>query len=590
MTRIKNTFIQGKMNKDIDERLLVDGQYPHAENVRVANSESSDIGAIENMLGNRALTTLDLGANPSTIFQIKNNFSDTIYWGVKSDRGSYVIEYNTNTNATAFVLRDERTGDANVLDFNRDFIITDPRILVDSDNNRTFLFLTDNRGFIKQINIERAKTYALNGFNEADIALIKTPPLNPPTIQLTNTASRIENNLEERFLMFSYRYEYLDGEYSAFSPFSEVAFRPDTFSYDFSINSNDSMVNAFNEVDITINTGSNLVTSIDIIFKDATSPTPFLVGTFVKSDRGWADNTNETVDFANDKVAQQLPVAQLNRLFDNVPRRAKGLELIGNRLVIGNYTENYNLLDSQNNEVVPDLTLTNIQTNITANTPTPTIKSIRDYEAVIAYGDEYGRLTTALESDNNSTHVSGTNSTRRNQLRLSIGNRPPSFATFYRIYVKQSRANYDVITPTLFYQEGAFVWVKIENSDVSKIQENDVIYVKADTRGLLDEIVEVKILEIRNQPRNFLETSTTSTLQQVAGTYARIKPVGFQLFESDLETYEWSANFSNTGFEDYIGTNVNYVQPAVYYGVTGGAADDLTSSGTYSNNADLRYL
>ncbi len=167
--RIKNTFLQGIMNKDIDERLLPEGQYPHAENIRVANSESSDIGAIENMLGNRLLSSFDLGDNPDTVFVISDSFTNNIYWGVVSDRGSYVLEYDTDAEDPSFILQDERIGDANVLGFHRDFLITDPRILIDSDNGRRFLFLTDNNTFIKQINIERAKTYGLNGFSEEDI-------------------------------------------------------------------------------------------------------------------------------------------------------------------------------------------------------------------------------------------------------------------------------------------------------------------------------------------------------------------------------------------------------------------------------------
>lgn len=587
--RIKNTFLQGIMNKDIDERLLPEGQYPHAENIRVANSESSDVGAIENMLGNRVLSSFDLGTNPSTVFVLSDSFTNNIYWGVVSDSGSYVLEHNTDTETSTFVLQDERVGDANVLGFSSDFLITDPRILIDSDNNRRFLFLTDNNTFVKQINIERAKTYGLNGFTEEDIALIKKPPLNPPTIALESVDESLTNNIEEKFLIFAYRYKYLDEERSALSPFSEVAFRVGTFNYDFSINTNDSMVNAFNKVVITLNTGSSLVTGIDVIFKEINSANAFLVGSFDKSDRGWADNTDVTVDFTNDKSARALDANQLTRLFDNVPRKAKGLELIGNRLILGNYTENYNLVDDEGDAVVPDLTLTSTQTAIPTNTGSTTVKSIRDYEVVIAYGDEYGRLTTALESENNSHHIGGDKSTMQNKLQVTVASNPPAFASFYRFFVKQSRRDYDVITPTLFYQDGTFVWLKIENSDVSKIAENDVVYVKADTRGLLDEVREVKILEITPQPRNFLETQDLETLEQVAGTYAKIKPVGFNLNEADLDNYEWEATFSNTGFENYIGTNVNYIQPPIYYGI-GGGLDDLTSSGTYTNNADLRYL
>ena len=44
MPEIKNTFTQGKMNKDLDERLVPNGQYRHALNVQISASEGSDVG------------------------------------------------------------------------------------------------------------------------------------------------------------------------------------------------------------------------------------------------------------------------------------------------------------------------------------------------------------------------------------------------------------------------------------------------------------------------------------------------------------------------------------------------------------------
>ena len=52
MPEIKNTFTQGKMNKDLDERIIPNGQYRDAMNVKVSSSENSDVGTIQNILGN----------------------------------------------------------------------------------------------------------------------------------------------------------------------------------------------------------------------------------------------------------------------------------------------------------------------------------------------------------------------------------------------------------------------------------------------------------------------------------------------------------------------------------------------------------
>ena len=52
MPEIKNQFTSGKMNKDLDERLVPNGQYRDAMNIQVSTSEGSDVGTVQNILGN----------------------------------------------------------------------------------------------------------------------------------------------------------------------------------------------------------------------------------------------------------------------------------------------------------------------------------------------------------------------------------------------------------------------------------------------------------------------------------------------------------------------------------------------------------
>ena len=52
MPELKNTFQGGKMDKDKDERILPNGQYRDAMNVQVSTSDGSDVGVIQNILGN----------------------------------------------------------------------------------------------------------------------------------------------------------------------------------------------------------------------------------------------------------------------------------------------------------------------------------------------------------------------------------------------------------------------------------------------------------------------------------------------------------------------------------------------------------
>jgi len=56
MPELKHTFTGGKMEKDLDERIVPNGQYREALNIGVATSEGSDVGAAQNILGNIKVT------------------------------------------------------------------------------------------------------------------------------------------------------------------------------------------------------------------------------------------------------------------------------------------------------------------------------------------------------------------------------------------------------------------------------------------------------------------------------------------------------------------------------------------------------
>jgi len=359
--KLKNTFVQGKMNKDIDERLLPKGQYPHAENIRVSNTDGSDMGAIENVKGNEKLTNLGL-TNAVTIGKFADGSNQKIYWFVTSDEKDLVMEYD-KANSIASVLL-ESTNPDGLLGFNRNYLITGVVKIINGDSDKDLLIWTDDLNPPRCINIERAKTYTVDGFDDLDINLVKRPPLYSPTCSPANTASTLENNMENKFYSFAYRYKYLDGEYSALSSFTNYQFFPSEFDLDFQTMENEGMVNSFNAVDIDINTGDKRVTDVEIVFKETNSNTVFLVETFNKENEGWNNDEIQTYRFSNSKVNIALPDSELFRLFDNVPRTAKALELIGTRLVFGNYVEQYDLKNVFGEDINIDYSLTLINNDL----------------------------------------------------------------------------------------------------------------------------------------------------------------------------------------------------------------------------------
>jgi len=67
MAKFSRNFTAGRMNKVYDQRVVPDGEYIDAMNVRMGSTEKSEIGVIENTKGNTPLTSLSYidGTPPS---------------------------------------------------------------------------------------------------------------------------------------------------------------------------------------------------------------------------------------------------------------------------------------------------------------------------------------------------------------------------------------------------------------------------------------------------------------------------------------------------------------------------------------------
>lgn len=366
MANITRNFIAGRMNKVVDERLIPDGEYIDALNVRMGSTENSEIGVIENTKGNTKLTTLKyingtaLSTSARCIGTITDSSKETVYWFIHDSnfgvgatgKLDMIVSFNVYNNILTYhvISINDGGGDNTTLNFNPGYLITGVNII---DN---LLFFTDDYNPPRVINLD--KNYPdpvgnIDQFSAESILVIKKPPVESPSVELINTGNE-ENYLESRFICFAYRYQYEDGEYSATSQWSAPAFEPKAF--DFSINSylNDGMQNKFNTAIVTYNTGGPLVVGIDLLFKDTTNNVIKVIEKINKADLGLVDNTDYTFTFTNSKIFTILPDSELLRLYDNVPLLAKAQTIMGNRLMYGNYVEGYDMLDENGNPVQLD--------------------------------------------------------------------------------------------------------------------------------------------------------------------------------------------------------------------------------------------
>jgi hypothetical protein len=365
MSELKKNFVQGKMNKDFDVRLIPEGEYIDAFNVLVSNSEDSQVGSVQNSFGLDKLSYLTLPSDAETIGSASDEGNEKIYWCVATNSGaSYIFEYDQlNSGLISTVLEDTRAGSNNVLNFKKQYKITGFNVIYNSFNKETLLVLTDDLNGIRCINVNRAKTYgpstpSINTFSSQDISLYKRQPHFAPICTPTITGDGSENNIKERFLSFGYRWKYLDGEYSAISTFSNPQFYPGKFHLDYQTNENLGMVNLFNAVNIKFKTGDRNVTDVQLVFKESNSNNVWIIDTFNKGKLSWNNEDEKSFTFSNNKIYSVLPEDEVNRLFDNVPIVAKAQDFIGNRLIYGNYVEGRDLVNSLGNNINIDYNVT----------------------------------------------------------------------------------------------------------------------------------------------------------------------------------------------------------------------------------------
>jgi hypothetical protein len=363
MANITRNFTAGKMNKVVDERLIPDGQYVDALNIRMGSTENSEIGVIENTKGNSRLTTIKyingtaLSSSARCIGTISDNTSETIYWFIHDSNFAVgatgkldmIVSFNVYNNILTYHLIsiNDGAGINTTLNFNSEYLITGVSIIDD------LIFFTDDYNPPRVIN--RFKNYPdpvgnIDQFSAESILVIKKPPIESPSIQLINSGNE-ENYLENRYICFAYRYQYADDQYSATSQWSPPAFQPRPF--DFSLNSylNEGMQNQFNTAIITYNTGGPLVVGIDLLFKEIDNNTINVIEKLNKADLGFTNNTNRTYTFTNSKIFTTLDERELFRLYDNVPLLAKAQTIMGNRLMYGNYVEGYDMIDILGNPI-----------------------------------------------------------------------------------------------------------------------------------------------------------------------------------------------------------------------------------------------
>ena len=556
MPEIKRLFNASKMNRDLDDKMLKPGEYREALNINVSKSESSDIGAVENILGNELINDTAI-ANAKVIGEYRDNGNDKIYYFITSNNsynkinsGSHqIIEYNQKANKSIILVN------SNALNFHQNYLITGIN-LVDE-----LLFFTDDRNPPRKINVETARNnpgrYDLAANIDNVISVAKYAPYTAAEIigvsNLDEQGNVITSNfLENKLIRFSYRYQFEDGEYSVLAPFTPICFsrldETDTISSNIEdFGEIETFVNAIKSVQLSVPTPAGLgIDKVELIYKETGGSALYVVESKVLT-----SETSVNFFYKSQDPFKTLPSDQLTRVSDAVPRLAKSQELAGGRLVYGNYLQNFN---------IPNVSFTVSRTGessarYTALDNNMSVKSRRTYQVGIVLADKFGRQTPVLLSETGGDTVfidaatgEADSTSVFNSLRIAFAQstittlQALDWCYSYRIVVKQREQQYYNWISTI----SALNVVNRFGDSINKIPRDQTAVIPPSTSATIspcDTAVYPKILGGANKT-----TSTLSKVQSInnpAGTAnvptdsvtSGVAVFETKPFESDLDIF-----------------------------------------------------
>ena len=550
MPEIKNTFTQGKMNQDLDERIVPNGQYIDAMNIKVTSSDDASVGVVQNILGNyRVESIIPPDSGYKCVATIANEKTNKLYWFVTQEPNpiSAILQYDLDNEEPKVVLVDTSNS---VLKFTQN-IITGVNII---DN---LLFWTDNNSEPKKINIDNCiqgteeanptgitsldsaihTRLMVDGVDKGDIleehiTVIKKSPKVTPSIKINKPIDSNSPKLFEKvFPRFSFRYKYKDGEYSSFGPFTDVVFNP-VYTEDYNIDNfysvkdsyNTAMVNNIESIEIQNFISNDIpedVVQVEILYKEEGSTVVFSLKKINYDDNEWDVNhaSYNTFTLESESIFAAIPENQLLRSWDNVPKKALAQEITGNRLVYGNYTQGYDLLAWNNIQVKPKIeaeyNLRPLNNDFTKG-GLPSLKSQREYQLGLVFGDKYGRETPVFTSEEGGVNIPYKDIEREllpasNSLSFSfnLNSFIPKWADYYKVYVKETSGEYYNLIMTKAYAQTSLnvfddeedrVWLAFPSTDRNKISEDSyLILKKKEGREQVRLENKFKVLDIQNE-------------------------------------------------------------------------------------------
>jgi len=353
-----------------DERLLESGAMTDALNVTISTDGEGSEGVLKNIKGTTVISsglTLDLesGQGLKVIGQVSDAQLGYIYFFVATDGSGHaqdaIYRLKTADDTVATVLKTPW------LSFNKDSFIKADVVNADFKQDgdiQSVVFFTDNINPPRKINAHRAvlgdyDSMDSNGLEDS-LNAIKGAQTIPPSFHFTTNEDFKQNNFLRNAFQFATQLIYTDGEESAISPYSKLAYSVATQQH----GNEDPIIRNLigikeNTCNINLNwsntSSSSLyvedVSRIRLLGRYGDNSTFFIIDEFDPSqnlsryirsgNQVVYEATGSTYKFYNDGAFALIDTPTQNKLYDNVPLFAEGQCVSGNRLMYSNYAEGF---------------------------------------------------------------------------------------------------------------------------------------------------------------------------------------------------------------------------------------------------------
>lgn len=339
MPIINNPF-NGKLNLDVAEYRISNGDYLDALNITKDAQGRGQDRVVSNILGNTLLPyTLPAGTNKIIGFYADRVRNRAYYFLWNSNGYNSILYYSVDANLVAKVLESKTDSNGvDILNFNPSYKVLSVNLYY-RDDEGDILFFNDGLNPPRSLNVNNV--YGTDW--KAEYLLVaKAPPIMPPQVVYENDTTITVNNLRNKLFQFSYRYVYDNNEKSVWSSNSIV---PLPQQPTLTLTDNNAENNA--RIAVVFSTGAEDVKAIELCFRETTSGITsdwYLIKSFNKQDLISPINDNDVYNFRfyNDAIYSQIDVIETSQLQDWVPQKANAGELAnGNVLLYAGITEGF---------------------------------------------------------------------------------------------------------------------------------------------------------------------------------------------------------------------------------------------------------